>query len=557
MKLAKYLFFGLAGLALTACSDDPHGISTKHPANEPSNTDDIPENVVSPKASFSLTSERASVSNASDGKVSLDNVTTYQEIESFGASDCWLPNTIGQYWGGNRQQLARWLFSSNITGGNPAGIGLTQWRVNLGAGTANDPNGGGIEEASINNRAESFLTTSGTYDWTRAAGQRYFMEQAKSMNPDMQFVLFSNSPLIQFTKNGLGHSDAGYKNNLKDDCYGAFAEYMAEVAAHFTDLGYNISHISPVNEPQYQWEGTNQEGCFWTNDQVAQLARELDAKLTAKGLDTKISLGETCHWEAAHSGNDNSENTIKRFFTPSSSAYVGNLKHVAKHLSAHSYWTFGTWDGMRTSRSKAHQAAQQVGIGLWQTEFSMLDAAPQDIPDLYSQSEFDIAQFLSRVIHNDLTVANVSSWSYWTAMSVERYDQKNRFMLIKTTAAGGNYDNDFTQEGTVEATPNLWVLGNYSLFVRPGYKRIGITYNETKDFFMSGYIAPDASKMVLVVTNYDKQTGKTIDVPTPAGTRGIARYTTSEKKNLQQDWFNVNDKVFVEPGSVTTIVYYL
>ena len=468
-----------------------------------------------------------------------------------------MPNIIGQYWGGNRMQLARMLFSSNINGGNPVGIGLSQWRVNLGAGTANDANGGGIDSDNANNRAESYLTTAGTYDWTRCAGQRYFMEQAKNMNPEMQFVLFSNSPLIQFTKNGLGHSDSGFKNNLKDDSYGAFADYMAEVAAHFTEMGYNISHISPVNEPQYAWDGTNQEGCFWTNDQVAKIVRELDSKLGAKGLDTKISVAETCHWEAAHSGNDNSENTINRLFSPGSSAYVGNLSHVAKHLGAHSYWTYGTWDGMRTSRAKAYSAAQKLGIGLWQTELSLLGDAPQDEPDLYSKSEFDLAQYMSRIIHNDLTVANVTSWSYWTSMSVERWDQKNRFMLIKTTAAGGNYDNDFTKEGTVEATPNLWVLGNYSLFIRPGYKRIAVQHNESKDFFMSGYIAPDQKKVVLVVTNYDKTSGRTIDVPTPEGTRGIARYTTSEKKNLQQEWFNVADKVFVEPGSVTTIVYYL
>ena len=31
-------------------------------------------------------------------------------------------------------------------------------------------------------------------------------------------------------------------------------------------------------------------------------------------------------------------------------------------------------------------------------------------------------------------------------MSVERWSQKNRFELIKTTPAGGNYSNDFTAE---------------------------------------------------------------------------------------------------------------
>ncbi len=85
------------------------------------------------------------------------------------------------------------------------------------------------------------------------------MQQAKN-NGVEKFVLFSNSPLVQYTLNGQGRSDNGGSANLKDDCYTPFAEYMAEVAKHFTLEGYNISHISPVNEPQYNWDGRDQEG---------------------------------------------------------------------------------------------------------------------------------------------------------------------------------------------------------------------------------------------------------------------------------------------------------
>lgn len=49
---------------------------------------------------------------------------------------------------------------------------------------------------------------------------------------------------------------------------------MADVAARYTGEGYHISHISPVNEPQYNWD-SGQEGSGWTNDEVAALAREL------------------------------------------------------------------------------------------------------------------------------------------------------------------------------------------------------------------------------------------------------------------------------------------
>lgn len=38
---------------------------------------------------------------------------------------------------------------------------------------------------------------------------------------------------------------------------------MAEVAKHYVDEGFSISHISPVNEPQYNWDGNGQEGSGW------------------------------------------------------------------------------------------------------------------------------------------------------------------------------------------------------------------------------------------------------------------------------------------------------
>jgi len=548
MKFGKYLLCGAIALSLAACGSDDPGESTKHPAGEEKpdpKPDPEPDDVVSPKPSFTLTTQT----------VSVDPSKTYQEMEGFGASDCWLPNWIGQYWTSSRLQIANWLFSRDISNGKPQGIGLSMWRVNLGAGTADAPGGGGIDDDNANNRAEAFLPTSGAYDWNKCAGQTWFMKQAKNKGVE-KFILFSNSPLVQYTKNGQGRSDSGEHANLKDDCYDDYAEYMAEVAAHFTGEGYNISHISPVNEPQYNWDGKAQEGSGWQNKEVAKLARELDKSLEARGLSTLISLGETASWVSTYSGNSNRENTIDALFNPSSEAYVGDLKHIAKHIGGHSYWTFDNWNEMRTIRRTVKTAADARNLSVWQTEWSMLDKEPSELGGTYDNvSEFDIAQYMSRIIHNDITMAGCTSWSYWTAMSVERWSQKNRFELIKTTPSGGNYSNDFTTGGTIEATPNLWVLGNYSLFVRPGYKRCELALKESKDFFGTAYIAPDKSRLVLVITNYNKQRGMSLDMPLPTGAKTVYTYTTTADKTLKQEQFNTADKVFVDPASVTTVVY--
>lgn len=557
MNFSKYTVIGLLAFAFVACTDGPKGVSTKRPvgsgdSGQPEQPGgDATDEVTSPTPNFSLSSM----------SVSVNPDQTTLEMEGFGASDCWLPSQIGQYWSGSRQQLARWLFSKNISkSGEPEGIGLSMWRVNLGAGSKEQ---GDESKISANNRAEAYLTSAGVYNWDACVGQQYFMQQAKNCGVE-KFILFSNSPLVQFTKNGKAFSESGGDANLKDDCYDDYAEYMAEVAEHFVNEGYNVSHISPVNEPQNNWgadsEGNaSQEGSGWSNAQIAKLTRDLDKSLEARGLSTMISIAEAASWEYLYSVSNSSSSrasTINAFFDPSSNVYVGDLKHVGNLICGHSYWTFDNWTDMRSVREKVKKAADAKGLRVWQTEWSMLDKEPSELGGSYDEvSEFDIAQYMSRIIHNDITVAGCTSWSYWTSMSVERWGQKNRFELIKTTPAGGNYSDDFTAEGSVEATDNLWVLGNYSLFVRPGYKLCNIEMNETKDFFGSAYIAPDKSRLVLVFTNYDSEKGVIINMDTPEGTKSVYRYTTTSVKHMKQDRFSLTDKVFVEPKSVTTIVY--
>jgi len=543
---------------LAACSDEPSGESTKRPTGsedpgKPEQPDKPvnPSDIVSPVPDFSCNTQ----------KTTIDASKKFQTMEGFGASDCWLPAQIGKHWKSNRLQLARWLFSKQVSSaGQPAGIGLSMWRVNLGAGTTEQGNAGGVE---ANNRAESYLAN-GVYDWNKCEGQRYFMQQAKN-NGVESFILFSNSPLVQFTKNGKGFNDPNtwHNSNLKDDCYDDFAVYMANVAQHFSGEGYNVTHISPVNEPQHAWSGTDgkssQEGCSWNNAQIAKLTKELDKAIGEAGISTKILIPEAAAWTDLTGGDaKDTYNQIEAFWGNGSSSYVGDLAHVDKVAAGHSYWTFDNWNDMRNVRKKVADQAEAKGIRVWQTEWSMLDKEPSELGGTYDQvSEFDIALYMSKIIHNDITVAGCTSWSYWTAMSVERWSQKNRFELIKTTPAGGNYSDDFTAEGTVEATANLWVLGNYSLFVRPGYTRVELTGADRKDFCGTAYVSPDGKTVVAVYTNADKDKGMMLDC-TISGTgtlKTVTRYSTTEKKELLGEKFNPADKVFVEPNSVSTIVY--
>ena len=166
----------------------------------------------------------ATVSRATD--YTIETSQPRQTIRHFGASDAWSMQSIG-LWDNEAEQekIADWLFSTeNDAQGQPKGIGLSVWRFNLGAGSAEQG-----RESQINpgTRTECFLTKDGTYDWTKQPGQRKFLRMAKQRGVP-HFLAFLNSAPVYFTQNGLAtNTGRGGTINLKDDCYDDFARFMA------------------------------------------------------------------------------------------------------------------------------------------------------------------------------------------------------------------------------------------------------------------------------------------------------------------------------------------
>ncbi len=79
-------------------------------------------------------------------KVQVDPQAVCQTIDGFGASDAWQCQFVGKNWPlDKRERIADLLFSRELDPqGNPRGIGLSVWRFNVGAGTAEQGGGSGI-----------------------------------------------------------------------------------------------------------------------------------------------------------------------------------------------------------------------------------------------------------------------------------------------------------------------------------------------------------------------------------------------------------------------------
>jgi O-glycosyl hydrolase len=213
-----------------------------------------------------------------------------QEIHSFGASDAWSTQFVGMNWPlEKREKIAELLFSTETNNeGNPNGAGLSGWRFNIGAGSAEQGISSGINDEW--RRAECFLNADGTYNWNKHLGQRWFLQAADAYGVK-EITAFVNSPPVHYTENNKAWSDGGSSTNLRSDRYEDYAIFLATVLNELnTRDGLNIKYISPVNEPQWDWDNRGQEGSPYTNAEIARCVRHLSDQLTDQGLSTQIEI---------------------------------------------------------------------------------------------------------------------------------------------------------------------------------------------------------------------------------------------------------------------------
>ena len=486
-------------------------------------------------------------------KVKVNKNKVYQTIEGFGASDAWRCQFVGENWSlKKRENIAQLLFSKEKDNkGNPKGIGLSIWRFYIGAGTTEQG-----ENSNIRNewrRSESFLNAEGNYDWTKQKGQQWFLNKAKKYGVD-KFLAFSISSPVQWTKNGKGYNGNNKDGeiNLKAEHFDDYAQFMIEFLKYFKSKGISFDYLSPINEPQWDWEKKSQEGTPATNANILKISKLLNDKFKENSLQTKIVIGESAdlRWLYSDFGKPERGNQIKYFFNTKN-----KIESLKKTISGHSYFTTWPVDSLLSIRKKLNNKLQKHNLGYWQSEFCILE----NTDDIGGGSKRDLgintALYVARVIHADLTIANASSWQWWTALTNADYkdgliyldtgDKKDLFNLNKMKSDGDFHDSKL-----------LWAFGNFSRFVRPKMKRVKIELNEHKtlkekykDFMISAYIDQETSKLVIVAINYGK-TNKTIDF---SDYKINAKYQTSKDKNLE--YHKVTNQIITLKGrTVNTLI---
>ena len=170
-------------------------------------------------------------------------------------------------------------------------------------------------------------------------------------------------------------------------------------------------------------------------------------------------------------------------------------------------------------------ASHEYGCGTLPTETSIAAANKE-----YWETEVDtgaasgdssgdgIASALLTVqaMHNDLTKANLNAWHYWWM-----YCSGNSGCLYDTAAKVW--------------TKRLWAMGNFSRFVRPGWKRVATSGTTPSGVLVSAYINPANNALSIVAIN-SNTSSKDVSFYVSGGNAPctLTPYETSASKNLGQ-----------------------
>ena len=464
---------------------------------------------------------RHSTVDAESHVVRIHSDQRAQVMDGFGASDAWIIDPMIRHWSAQKNQkaidgLADLLFD------NQEGIGLSMWRFNVGAGSAEQGAESRIPDPL--RRAELLIgEPGGIVDHSKQMGQIAFAQAAAKRGVN-DMIAFVNSPPVWATKNGLTHPGSSDdmsrigSTNLDPAKRLSFARFQADVVRYLRNVrGLPIKYLSPINEPTWHWTDQTQEGNRYNNREVREVYLATHAALQAAGLEdvVEVDAGESVEYLAALSDQVVSEFSGKPYSAGVNGEGLGdyrdyinlflgdaNLRQVVGNkISLHGYWSDALPERITDLRRlvKKQIAATSPDARVWMSELCVLGPATALRPfdgNGFDVNDMDYALHIARIIHHDLVDLEATAWMWWLAVTA--YDYKDGLVKVDSTL----------QADSISASKLLWTLGNFSRFIRPGFQRIEtevisqeLPVGAISELLVSSYVSNTGSDWTTVIVN--------------------------------------------------------
>ena len=438
-----------------------------------------------------------------DNYVLFADATRGQTMKGFGASSAWWSQIVGQ--GANKEEVAELLYGNS-------GMALNIYRYNIGGGSLDivDKSVEGTYATWWDNKAalsnanyyweldrltESFLlgenysgsshadllafvSNKDNYDFSKDAGAQEMLKACYALGNIDEVVLFVNSPHYLMTANHMCRSSDGADNvdNLLEENYDVFAKYLMIITKHFVDEGYPVKYISPINEPNWDWNDWKQEGCHYEPTSMAKCLNTIYTELKIfneqNGTDIRVDGYESGNWRWKGASNNPSYN--QQFIE---AIQAQDVYSTMEFLSYHSYSNQYEKGEREDFMKKAEKYNIKIGI----SEYCQMLAGVQ-LDNFYN------AQLLALVISYDLTYLKSNEWTWWIGVSNEQtYNYEDGLIY---TNWWSDFDDEFYanyyamqhtgEKDSVRLSPRYWTMKHYSNFVDAGDVHLELSFENEK-----------------------------------------------------------------------------
>ncbi len=286
-----------------------------------------------------------------------------------------------------------------------------------------------------------------------------------------------------------------------------WAERLVDFVTTMEEAGVPIYAISAENEPDSG--GMNHTISMNATEMADWIGSYLGPALA--GTNTKVMAPETMNWWG-----------FPEYFRA-----IQDNAAAWEHVSIFASHAYGL------GPSEPEPAISDAGKEYWETEIDTGRASDDPTGD-----NMPTALHMAEEMHNHLTRANLNAWHYW---------------WLWAGGTSGMYNTD-----TNVWTKRLWVMGNFSRFVRPGYFRVSTSGGAPSGVQISAYTNPADGTVVVVAINQNASATPVSLFISDAAPCTVTPWVTSDADSLAaKDPITVTDARFdasLEAKSVTTFV---
>ncbi len=317
---------------------------------------------------------------------------------------------------------------------------------------------------------------------------------------------WSSNYRVQFGTDAYGNKQYHLDWSHAQDWANSILGFVKEMK----NAGAPLYAVSAQNEP----EGTG-ENHYSADSLALWIGSYLGPTLDTTGV--KIIAPESMNWCG--------------FSTYKAAIWANaNAKKYTDILATHEYGCTPT----------AYPDIAAAGKEFWETEIYDMGSNVED-PGMTS------ALRVAGYIHTVLTYVNMNAFHFW--------------WVWPCAAASCGNGALWSQGSNSQPTKRLWMMGNYSRFVRPGFVRIKATETPTTNVKISAY--RDSLKTKIVVVAIDSNTTATSQAFSFTGVTptAVTAYITDSTRNLAaQTTQTISSNTFtysLPARSVTTLVFDL